>query len=64
MMDQPLLETLLTYRQAGEMLQITERTVRNLVSRGEFPVVRVGGSVRIDPADLRAYIDRCKGGAA
>jgi len=55
-----IVEKLLTYKQAGELLGVTERTVWTLVADGELPAVRFGRSVRIDPADLRAYIDRCK----
>lgn len=55
-----MVEKLLTYKQAGELLGVTERTVWTLVADGELPAVRFGRSVRIDPADLRAYIDRCK----
>lgn len=56
----PIVERLLTYREAGKLLGVTERTVWTLVADGELPAVRFGRSVRIDPADLRAYIDRCK----
>jgi excisionase family DNA binding protein len=56
----PIVEQLLTYKQAGALLGVTERTVWTLVDDGELPAVRFGRSVRIDPADLRAYIDRCK----
>jgi excisionase family DNA binding protein len=56
----PIIEKLLTYKQAGTLLGVTERTVWTLVNDGELPAVRFGRSVRIDPADLRAYIDRCK----
>jgi len=56
----PIVEKLLTYRDAGKLLGVTERTVWELVNRGELPAVRFGRNVRIDPADLRAYIDRCK----
>lgn len=55
-----IVERLLTYKQAGELLGVTERTIWTLVADGELPAVRFGRSVRIDPADLRAYIDRCK----
>ena len=54
----PSLEKLLTYKQAAEMLGVTDRTVWTLVDEGELPAVRFGRSVRIDPIDLRAYIDR------
>lgn len=53
-------ERLLIYREAGKLLGVTERTIWTLVDQGELPAVRFGRSVRIDPADLRAYIDRCK----
>jgi len=56
----PMVEKLLTYKQAGELLGVTERTVWTLVADGELPAVRFGRSVRIDPADLRAYIDSRK----
>ena len=58
----PIVEHLLTYREAGKLLGVTERTVWTLVDRGELPSVRFRRSVRIDPADLRAFIDRSKGG--
>jgi len=57
---EPILEKLLTYKQAGGLLGVTERTVWTLVDDGELPAVRFKRSVRIDPADLRGYIDRCK----
>jgi len=50
----------LSYRQVGELLGVTDRTVWTLVNDGELPAIRFGRSVRIDPADLRAYIERCK----
>lgn len=55
-----IVEPLLSYRETGKLLGVTERTVFSLVAAGELPRVRFGRSVRIDPADLRAYIDRCK----
>jgi len=56
----PIVERLLNYREAGKLLGVTERTVWTLVDNGELPAVRFGRSVRVDPVDLRAYIDRCK----
>ena len=56
------IEELLTYDQAGKMLGVSGRTVWTLVNRGELPAVRFRRSVRIDPVDLRAFIDRSKRG--
>lgn len=53
---------LLTYRQAAQVLGVTDRTLRTLVSEGRLPAVRFGRSVRIDPADLRRFIDSAKRG--
>ena len=58
------LERLLTYHETGKVLGITERTVWSLVDAGAPRAVRFGRSVRIDPADLRAFIDRAKAGGA
>ena len=60
----PIVEGLLTYREAAALLGVTDRTVWTLVDRGELPAVRFGHSVRIDPADLRAFIEQAKGRGA
>ncbi len=56
------IEGLLTYDQAGKLLGVTGRTVWTLVHRGDLLAVRFRHSVRIDPADLRAFIERSKQG--
>ena len=58
----PIVEGLLTYDQAGKLLGVTGRTVWTLVHRGDLLAVRFGHSVRIDPADLRAFVERSKRG--
>ena len=66
MTDRPtvasILEPLLNYKQAGDLLGVTDRTVWKLVNPGQLPAVRVGRSVRIDPRDLRRFIEQAKGG--
>lgn len=52
--DQPL--GLWKARQAAKFLVISERHLWTLTQRGEIPVVRLGASLRYDPADLRALI--------
>lgn len=53
-------EQLLTYVETAEVLGVTDRTVRTLVRTGALPAVRFGGSVRIDPADLREFVENAK----
>ncbi len=60
----PSIERLLSYEQAGKLLGVTGRTVWTLVHCSDLTAVRFGHSVRIDPADLRAFIDRSKQGPA
>jgi len=38
--------------QAAERIRVPERTLRNWVTEGRLPAVRVGGRLRVDPADL------------
>jgi len=54
------LEPLLTYRQVAELLGVTDRTVWELVRKGELKKVQVGRSVRVDPVDLRQFIEDSK----
>ncbi len=56
----PVVERLLTYSEAADLLSVTARTVWKLVDCGELPAVRFGRSVRIDPADLRSFIEQAK----
>ena len=56
--ERVIVERLLTYQEAGEKLGVTDRTVRKLVDGGELRCVRFDGSARIDPPDLREFIDR------
>jgi len=55
---------LLTTRQAAERLAISLRTLERLAASGELRAVRFGRSVRIDSADLAAFIESRKHGVA
>ena len=46
------------YGTVARVLKCDERTVRELVKRGELPAVRVGRSPLIHRADLATFIDR------
>jgi excisionase family DNA binding protein len=51
---------ILTVADAARALSCSERTVEREIRDGRLPAIRVRGLVRIDPDDLRAYIDRSR----
>lgn len=48
---------LLTLAQVADRLQVSMSTLRLWVDEGEFPIVRIGRSIRVRPEDLEAYIE-------
>jgi excisionase family DNA binding protein len=54
----PAVVLTLTYKQAADCLQVSERTIWSLVRRGELAAVRIGRAVRIPATELQAYLDR------
>lgn len=51
---------LIKAEEAAQMLSISPRLLWSLAQRGEIPQVRIGRSVRYDPADLHAWVQRQK----
>jgi excisionase family DNA binding protein len=47
---------LLTVREAAARLSVNEKTVRRLIHSGSLPALKVGGSVRIDEAELEGEL--------
>lgn len=56
----PVPRLLLMVEEAAKSLSLSERTLWEATDTGELPAVRLGRSVRYDPADLRAWIDSKK----
>jgi excisionase family DNA binding protein len=54
------LRLLWTCREAAAALNLSERTLWSLTKAGGLPCVRIGRSVRYDPADIRAWIEAQK----
>lgn len=52
---------LFSMREAAEALAVCERTVGNLIARGELRAVRIGRAVRVHLDDLTAFIVARKG---
>jgi excisionase family DNA binding protein len=49
---------LITVRETARRISCGETSVRELIARGELPVVRVGRSVRIPVAALQAWVEK------
>jgi excisionase family DNA binding protein len=41
----------------AKRLAISERTVRTMLNRGDLPAYRIGPQRRIDPADVRRWLE-------
>lgn len=52
----PAPDRLLTVEQAADRLGVSERTVRNLTSKGTLAMVKVEGATRISNEDLESYV--------
>ena len=51
---------LLTVQDVAADLQLSTKTIRRLIERGELPVHRVGRTVRISEEDLLVFTARTK----
>lgn len=51
-------EKLLSVKDVAEWLSVSERTIFNLIERGEIEGTRVGNRWRFEPATIRAYLAR------
>lgn len=58
----PITPRLLTLKQAATYLCCCEKTIHNLEKAGKLRVVRTGGFVRVDTADIEAFIRAAKEG--
>jgi excisionase family DNA binding protein len=55
-------DPLWTVRRAAQYLGLHEKTVYDMVARGELPVIRVGRSLRFDPRDMTRWVSARKEG--
>jgi excisionase family DNA binding protein len=47
---------LLPIAEVAERLRVSEKTVGRMIRQGIFTKLRMGGLIRIDPAEVAAYI--------
>jgi excisionase family DNA binding protein len=47
---------LLTPIEVAQRLGVSKPTVYRLIGDGDLPALRIGGQIRVDPAELRDYI--------
>ena len=53
-----VMATTVPFPEAVERVPMTERTLRKYVASGKLPAYRIGGRLRIDPADLDRLVQR------
>jgi excisionase family DNA binding protein len=56
-METDLDPQLLTIRQVAELLRVSKRTVKRLISRKELPALKIGGQRRIRASQLAKWIE-------
>ena len=56
------LEVLLTVNEVAELLAVSDRTVKRLITRG-FPCLRVGRSLRFEPQAVARWLSARREGA-
>jgi excisionase family DNA binding protein len=49
-------EPLLTVRETAVRLRASKEKTYRLIRSGQLPAHRIGGSLRVDPAELKTYI--------
>ena len=52
----PLPPQLLSIGDVADTLQVSDKTVRRWIERGEMPIHRVGRQIRISAADLATFV--------
>jgi Helix-turn-helix domain len=56
----PLVEPLLRKADVARTLGVCQRSVDGYIAAGKLKIVKLGVAVRIDPADLRAFVEAAK----
>jgi hypothetical protein len=59
----PLAERLWTSAEVAAFLHVGKNTPGDLARRGLLVPIRIGRCLRFDPAAVRAFVQRCQGGA-
>ena len=49
---------LLTTPEVATKLNVSERTVKRLIQRGELPIIKIGRNIRVSKADLFKYVNQ------
>jgi len=44
----------------AERLDVSEKSVRRCIERGELPAYRIGGQIRIGEEDLQNFLRSCR----
>jgi excisionase family DNA binding protein len=50
--------TLYSISTVADRLDVSPDTVRRLIERGELTAIRIGSNIRVDAAELEAFLER------
>ena len=53
----PVEEPFYSVASLAKKLALSERTIRDVLKRGELPCYRIGAQLRVDPADLKRWLE-------
>ena len=59
-MNRKRIRNFYTVKELAALLVVKPITIYRMVERGQLPAVRIGKSLRFDPADIEVFLDRIR----
>ena len=59
-MNRKRIRNFYTVKELAALLVVKPITIYRMVDRGQLPAIRIGKSLRFDPADIEAFLDRIR----
>ena len=59
-MNRKRIRNFYTVKELAALLVVQPITIYRMVDRGQFPAIRIGKSLRFDPADIETFLDRIR----
>ena len=59
-MNRKRIRNFYTVKELAALLAVKPITIYRMVERGQLPAIRIGKSLRFDPADIETFLDRIR----